>query len=92
MATYIPPSLVDVEDNATGHVIPGTWRNEALPSSWPNYQANCSNNYSGDAKTIREEYLQCFNDGVVHSQWLQCGIVHYDINTFVIFNIVNNKS
>jgi hypothetical protein len=73
--TYIPPNLVDVEVSATGHVIPGTWRNEALPSSWLNYKPNCSNNYSGDAKAIREEYLQYFNnEGVVHWQWLQCGI------------------
>ncbi len=35
---YIPPNLVDVEVSATGHVIPGTWRNEALPSSWLNYK------------------------------------------------------
>ncbi len=73
--TYIPPNLVDVEVSATGHVIPGTWHNEALPSSWLNYKPNCSNNYSGDAKAMREEYLQYFNNkGVVHWQWLQCGI------------------
>ena len=75
VATYIPSNLVDVEDKATGVMSPGLWRNDPSPSSWITYKPTRSNNYSGDAKAIREEYLQYFNnEGVVHWQWLQCGI------------------
>ena len=59
---YIPANLVDVdvdvdvEDKATGIVSPGLWRTDASPSSWLPYKPGCSNNYSADAKAIREEY------------------------------------
>jgi hypothetical protein len=57
---YIPANLVDVdvdvEDKATGIVSPGLWHTDASPSSWLPYKPGCSNNYSADAKAIREEY------------------------------------
>lgn len=72
---YVPPHLVDVEDEVTGCITPGMWRNDPSSSSWLTYNPNCSNNYSADAKAIREEFTEYFNnEGAVHWQWRQCGI------------------
>lgn len=72
---YVPAQLTDVEDQNTGDVTPGLWHNDPCSSSWLSYDPNCSNNYSADAKSIREEYKEYFNnEGAVHWQWIQCGI------------------
>ena len=66
--------LTDQEDD-DGNVIPGPWRcNESVLSSWFDYHPHCSNNYSTEAKVIREEYMDYFvNEGAVPWQWRLCG-------------------
>lgn len=34
---YVPPHLVDVEDEVTGCITPGMWRNDPSSSSWLTY-------------------------------------------------------
>ena len=72
---YAPAQLIDIEDEVTGDISPGSWRNEQSSFSWLSFDPVCSNNYSGDAKSIREEYTDYFNnEGAVPWQWRQCGL------------------
>jgi hypothetical protein len=64
--TYIAPGNVDVEDANTGEIIHGQWRAECsgLPSAWP----KTSNNYTEEAKLIRDAYADNFwQDGEMQS-------------------------
>jgi len=66
--------LTDQEDEE-GNVIPGPWRcNSSELSSWFDYHPQCSNNYSTEARAIREEYMHYFmKEGAVPWQWRICG-------------------
>ena len=66
-------------EDTQGNVIPGTWRNgsdnSAVPTTWLDYRPVCSNNYSNEARLIREEFKEYFNlEGAVYWQWRQCGL------------------
>ena len=64
----------DLEDD-DGNVIPGPWRSsENEQTSWFDYRPQCSNNYSTEARVIREEYMEYFvTEGAVPWQWRLCG-------------------
>ena len=67
--------MIDTEDPVNGNVTPGEWRNEHPGESWIDFSPSCSNNFSNEAKSIREEYKSFFNnEGAISWQWLQCGI------------------
>ena len=52
--------MTDQEDE-DGNLIPGPWRgSDNELSSWFNYRPQCSNNYSTEARAIREEYMDFF--------------------------------
>lgn len=60
-SVYAPDGAFDREHQATGELIPGNWRQENTPSHTllpMTHQG--SNNYSADAKEIREEYRDFF--------------------------------
>ena len=53
--------MTDQEDE-DGNLIPGPWRgSDNELSSWFNYRPQCSNNYSTEARAIREEYMDFFS-------------------------------
>ena len=68
--------MFDLEDPYTGNIIPGNWRSDLAGSeSWIDFSPCCSNNFSNEAKSIREEYKAYFNnEGALSWQWHQCGI------------------
>ena len=67
--------LSDSEDHQTGEIIPGCWRSDPPSTSWCDFSPTCSNNFSNEAKGIREEYKEFFNnEGAVSWQWRMCGI------------------
>lgn len=71
----MPSMLSDYEDIETGIITPGMWRNDVPTSSWLNFFPSCSNNFSNEARAIREEYNEFFNnEGAVTWQWRMCGI------------------
>lgn len=58
---------MDKED-MHGNVNPAPWRNDTELSSWLDFHPVCSNNYSNEARVIREEYMAYFNnEGAVPS-------------------------
>ena len=64
------------EEDSNGNLIPAPWRSDISddPSSWLDYNPSCSNNYSQEARLIREEFKEYFNlEGAVSWQWKQCG-------------------
>lgn len=64
----------DVED-AQGNVTPAPWRAEADLAAWADINPCGSNNYSNDARLIREEFKGYFNfEGAVPWQWRKCGL------------------
>ena len=66
--------LADEED-AEGNVIPAPWRSEENKPQWEDFISSGRNNYSYEARKIRQEYLEYFNlEGAVSWQWRQCGI------------------
>ena len=67
--------MTDQEDE-DGNLIPGPWRgSDNELSSWFNYHPQCSNNYSTEARAIREEYMDFFSkEGAVSWQWRLCGV------------------
>ena len=68
-------ALQDIEDHETGTVIPGSWRADTPNSSWLDFFPSCSNNFSNEARVIRDEYKEYFNnEGAVTWQWRMCGI------------------
>ena len=64
----------DMED-ALGNVTPAPWRAEAHLAAWEGINVCGSNNYSNDARLIREEFKNYFNyEGAVPWQWQKCGL------------------
>ena len=59
---YSPPTLVDREDPETAQVIPGSWRDDIPTDSFLNLQPSTSRNCSNEAKNMREEFTQWFNN------------------------------
>ena len=48
---------------------------EVSEGSWFDFSPRGSNNYSNEAKVIRDEFKQYFNnEGAVPWQWVQCGL------------------
>ena len=65
---------IDKED-AEGNIIPAPWRNDSDLASWHEFHPSCSNNYSTEARLIKQEYMEYFNgEGAVPWQWKQCGL------------------
>uniref|UniRef100_A0A1B0GMF1 Uncharacterized protein n=1 Tax=Phlebotomus papatasi TaxID=29031 RepID=A0A1B0GMF1_PHLPP len=62
--SYLPPGLVDQENLVSGNLVRGSWRNDPqLPSL---DSSNPTQNYSNDAKRVRELYMTYFmEDGKV---------------------------
>lgn len=73
--TFRASGLADEED-AEGNVIPAPWRSEENKPQWEDFvPSGSSNNYSYEAREIRQEYKEYFNlEGAVSWQWRQCGI------------------
>lgn len=68
-ALYTPPDYTDREDLGTGEVLPGQWRSDPAPSSMVQLRSSGSNNYTANAKLVRDEYKEYFNtNGVVSWQ------------------------
>lgn len=66
--------LTDVEDGQ-GNIIPAPWRLSDQQTSWLDYHPHCSNNFSNEARAMREEYMTYFNsEGAVPWQWELCGV------------------
>lgn len=62
-------------EDAQGNVFPAPWRSEADLAAWVDINACGSNNYSNDARLIREEFKDYFNlEGAVPWQWRSCGL------------------
>ena len=59
---YSPPTLVDREDPEMAEVIPGSWREDIPTDSFLNLQPSTSRNCSNEAKNMREEFTQWFNN------------------------------
>lgn len=73
VVSRVTKNLVDAEDE-DGNVTPGPWRAEA-GAIWEEVQIGGSNNYSSDARVIREEFKSYFNlEGAVPWQWRMCGL------------------
>ena len=73
-AVFRVDGLTDVEDGQ-GNIIPAPWRLSDQQTSWLDYHPHCSNNFSNEARAIREEYMTYFNsDGAVPWQWELCGV------------------
>jgi hypothetical protein len=53
------PDVLDKEDGQ-GNIIAGAWRNDNV--SWQDFHPQCSNNYSNEARLIREEFKEYFNN------------------------------
>ena len=72
---YSPPTLVGREDPETAEVIPGSWREDIPTDSFLNLQPSTSRNCSNEAKNMREEFTQWFNnEGDVSWQRHMCGL------------------
>lgn len=72
---YSPPALIDREDPETAEVIPGSWREDIPTGSFLNLQPSTSRNCSNEAKNMREEFTQWFNnEGDVSWQRHMCGL------------------
>lgn len=72
---YSPPALIDREDPETAEVIPESWREDIPTGSFLNLQPSTSRNCSNEAKNMREEFTQWFNnEGVVSWQRHMCGL------------------
>ena len=69
-ACYVPSGFIDAEDS-TGNVIPGGWRSVVADdqSAMQNIQRAGSNNYSKDAKAIRESFKDFFNSSGGSVPW-----------------------
>ena len=69
-ATYIPKGFIDCEDS-TGNITLGDWRTVVSndTSAIRNAAKVGSNNYSMDAKDVREEYTRYFNSPVGSVPW-----------------------
>ena len=73
-AVFGVDGLTDVEDGQ-GNIIPAPWRLSDQQTSWLDYHPHCSNNFSNEARAIREEYMTYFNsEGAVPWQWELCGV------------------
>ena len=56
-------------------MIPGDWRDDPSSSMWVDFSPTCSNNFSNEAKAIREKFKSYFsNEGAVPWQWRKWGI------------------
>ena len=70
---YFTTGLVDEEETHTGEIIPGQWRKEV--GQLPAVNLNLSNNYSKDAKSVRNDYAHYFwRRGAIPGQWRATGI------------------
>lgn len=67
---YIPQDLADSEDKTTGKIIEGSWRQDQPTESWYSLPLNKVSNPTNEAKAIREEFNEYFNnEGCVPWQW-----------------------
>ena len=67
---YIPQDLADNEDKTTGKIIEGSWRQDQPIESWYSLSLNKVSNPTNEAKAIREEFNEYFNnEGCVPWQW-----------------------
>ena len=63
------------EEDEDGNITPAPWRSDVEMPCWEDFKPSGSNNYSDQARVIREEYMQYFNlEGAVSWQWRQCGL------------------
>lgn len=70
---YFPTGCVDTEDNNTGQIIPGSWREEVTELSSANRLG--SNNYSNLASLLRDQYANYFmGNGSVPWQFKMIGV------------------
>ncbi|PFX33921.1 hypothetical protein AWC38_SpisGene1062 [Stylophora pistillata] len=66
---YCPPTLSDREDPETAEIIPGSWRDDIPADSFLDLQPSVSRNCSSEAKNMREEFTQWFNnEGICHGK------------------------
>ena len=62
-------------EDANGDVTPAPWGAEADLAAWEDISVCGSNNYSNDARLIREEFKDYFNyEGAVSWQCKKCGL------------------
>ena len=72
---YSPQTLIDREDPETSEVIPGSCREDIPTDSFLNLQPSTARNSSNEAKNMREEFTQWFNnEGDVSWQRHMCGL------------------
>ena len=72
---YCPPILVDREDPDTAEIIPGSWREDTPSDSFLDLQPSLTRNSCNEAKRMREEFTQWFNnEGDVVWQRCMCGL------------------
>ena len=77
--TYCPPDYVDLEHD--GRVREGLWRQESDSSSLQDIGSMGSNNYSVDAKKVRDNFCDYFNSNTGSVPWQQA-MVTSTSNTF----------
>ena len=67
---YMPRDLVDNEDVTTGKITNGSWRVDEPTESWYSLSSTKASNATHEAKAIREEFKEYFNnEGCVQWQW-----------------------
>lgn len=54
--------LDDIEDLQSGRNNCRSWQTDVPNSSWLDFFPSCSNNFSNEARVIREEYNDYFNN------------------------------
>ena len=72
---YVPPRVIDTVIPSTGEIVPGSWRDDGIPSKnlLPLAILRHGNKPSNHAKRVRDEFKEYFNcEGVVDWQWDKC--------------------
>ena len=73
---YTPPGYADTDDHVDHRVITGQWRLQAGPEgTWHDFGKQGSNNYSRDARSVRDRFSRYFTSrvGGVNWQWKMVG-------------------